>query len=456
MSETAMKKMFTQFLKRGNLVPEGSSVLMAVSGGVDSVVMAHLFRRISEQFDLDLKIAHFNHNLRGAESDEDEAFVKGLAESWKLPFLSDRWDSPAETNLEAEARKARYTFLEKSRRELESDLIATAHHADDQAETILMRLVEGAGYRGLRGMPEKSGRIVRPLLHFTKQELQDYASANSLRFMVDSSNSDLKFDRNRIRKKIIPRIKDLNPSFATTVRRTVSSLNDVSALLDREVSALYSGSVSLTAEGYFQIDEEFLGETPLFLKKELIRSIAEGDDSPWRGAVWDRLDSFLQSAAVGDILDLPRHFRLLRDRGRFLLKQDQIEDIPDSIAFESSSPKALEVGGFRFSIDHSDLPPLFSDDFSSELVDSSLLGRSLNLRKWRAGDWMVPLGMDGRKKVSDILIDEQVNRFEKESQFVLTSRDEIVWLCGRRLDDRYKVTGETSSLARLNWRRMAK
>ncbi len=240
------------------------------------------------------------------------------------------------------------------------------------------------------------------------------------------------------------------------MRRTVSSLNDVSALLDREVSALYSGSVSLTSDGYFQIDEGFLGETPLFLKKELIRSMAEGDDSPWRGAVWDRLDSFFQSAAVGDILDLPHRFRLLRDRGRLLLKQDQIEDIPDSIAFESSSPKALEVGGFRFSIDHSDLPPLFSDDFSSELVDCSLLDDSLNLRKWRAGDWMVPLGMDGRKKVSDILIDEQVNRFEKESQFVLTSRDEIVWLCGRRLDDRYKVTGETSSLARLNWRRMAK
>ncbi len=227
-------------------------------------------------------------------------------------------------NLQDRARAARYAALGDWAARQGLNAIATAHHADDQAETILMRLVEGAGYRGLRGMPEKSGRIVRPLLHFTKQELQDYASANSLRFMVDSSNSDLKFDRNRIRKKIIPRIKDLNPSFATTVRRTVSSLNDVSALLDREVSALYSGSVSLTSDGYFQIDEEFLGETPLFLKKELIRSMAEGDDSPWRGAVWDRLDSFFQSAAVGDILDLPHRFRLLRDRGRLLLKQDQI------------------------------------------------------------------------------------------------------------------------------------
>jgi len=256
--------------------------------------------------------------------------------------------------------------------------------------------------------------------------------------------------------EIIPTIEKLNPSFARTVSRTVSSFGEISDLLNREVSALYARTVSLTPEGYFQIDEKLLGEAPPLLKKELIRSMAEGNDSFWRGAVWDRLDNFLQSASVGRIIDLPNGYRLLKDRHQFFLKQDGFDNVPTSIPVKSSSVRGIKVGAYRFSIDRADFPPHFSDDFSTELVDGSLFGESLNLRKWRAGDWMVPLGLSGRKKVSDILIDQRVNKFEKEFQYVLTCRDEIVWLCGRRLDDRFKVTTETSSITRLSWKKVSR
>ena len=155
-------------------------------------------------------------------------------------------------------------------------------------------------------------------------------------------------------------------------------------------------------------------------------------------------------------MDLPGGYRLLKDRHRLLMKEDRYEYIPAIIPLESFPPQALELEGYEFSIENATLPPQFSNDFATELVDRSLLDDSLHLRKWREGDRMIPFGMGGRKKVSDILIDQQVNRFKKEKQYVLTSRDEIVWLCGRRLDDRFKLTSETSSVVRLNWRKTAR
>ena len=382
--------------------------------------------------------------------------VKRLAEESGLPFKSGEWHSPLGGNIEARARKARYSFLENTRRELSCDFIATGHHADDQAETVLMRLIEGSGYRGLHGIQEKNGKIIRPLLRFRKKELQDYARMNQLSYRVDSSNSDLSFDRNRIRKEIIPTIERLNPSFSRTVTRTVSSLREISDLLNREVRVLYAKTVSLTPDDYFQIDEKLLRETPSLLKKELIRSMAEGDDSFWRGAVWDRLDRFFESASVGDIINLPNGYRLLKDRHRLLLKHDGFDNIPASISVKSSLVVGIEVGAYHFSMEQADSPANFSEDLSTELVDGSLLGESLRLRKWQAGDWMIPLGLSRRKKVSDILIDQRVNRFEKEVQYVLTSRGNIVWLCGRRLDDRFKIMPQTSLIKRLSWNKISR
>ena len=192
------------------LIETESSGLLAVSGGMDSVVMAYLFAQVRDNFRLTLAIAHFNHSLRGEESDADEDFVKDLAKTLGMPFFSEKWTSLERGNWEERAREARYSFLNKTRKQLGYEWIATAPHADDQAETLLMRFVEGSGYRGLRGISERNGKVVRPLLKFSKAEFTHYAGKNDISFREDSSNQDTRFRRNKIRENILPQIKKLS------------------------------------------------------------------------------------------------------------------------------------------------------------------------------------------------------------------------------------------------------
>ncbi|HIB95210.1 MAG TPA: tRNA lysidine(34) synthetase TilS [Candidatus Marinimicrobia bacterium] len=442
---------FREGLLSSQLIEKGSSGLLAVSGGVDSVVIAHLFAQVRESFRLTLAVAHFNHSLRGEESDADEAFVKDWAKALDLPFFSAQWVSSELSNWEERAREARYGFLDKTCQQLGCDWIATAHHADDQAETLLMRLVEGSGYRGLRGIPERNGKVVRPLLKFTKAELTQYASENGLSFREDSSNQDTRFQRNRIRENILPQIQKLNSHFSQTVQRTVSNMVEVAEWVDGHLRDLYGKAVSVSENGLIQIDEKELRKVPPLLQKELVREVVNENDLPWRGHVWDDLSRFLQKATVGDIMILPDNCKILKDRHRFLIMRVTGEGDLNSFHLDTATSVSLKAGDHIFTMDLT-TEPTFSSESETEFIDFDQLDHgSIRLRPWQAGDRMVPVGMSGRKKVSDILVDAKVDRFSKMSKYVLTSAHKIVWLCGLRLDNRFKVTSATASVARLNW-----
>lgn len=453
MSNTAeeIEIRFRDDLISSQLIETESSGLLAVSGGIDSVVMVYLFAQVRDNFRLTLAIAHFNHSLRGEESDADEDFVKDLAKALGMPFFSEKWASSERGNWEERAREARYSFLNKTRKQLGYDWIATAHHADDQAETLLMRLVEGSGYRGLRGISERNGKVVRPLLKFSKAEFIHYAGENEISFREDSSNQDTRFRRNRIRENILPQIKKLNPHFSQTAQRTASNMVEIAEWVKEHLHDLYGRAVSVSDNGLIQIDEKELKKVSSFLQKELVREVVNENDIPWRSHVWNNLNHFLEKATVGDIMFLPGDCKILKDRDRFLvMRETDLEDL-NAFQLDTTTPVSLKVGGHNFTMDLTK-EPTFSSDGDTEFIDFDQLDHeSLYLRLWQAGDRMVPLGMSGHKKVSDILVDAKVDRFSKMSQYVLTSGHEIVWLCGLRLNNKFKVTSSTSSVARLNW-----
>ena len=442
---------FRDGLISSQLIETESLGLLAVSGGVDSVVMAHLFAQVRDNLRLTLSIAHFNHSLRGGESEADEDFVKDLAKVLGMSFFSAQWESSEPGNWEERAREARYSFLQKTCQRLGYDWIATAHHADDQAETLLMRFVEGAGYRGLRGISERNGKVVRPLLKFSKAEFTHYAGENEISFREDSSNQDTRFRRNRIRENILPEIKKLNPRFSQTAQKTASNMVEIAEWVEEHLHDLYGRAVSVSDNGLIQIDEKALKEVSSFLQKELVREVVNENDLPWRGHVWKNLNHFLEKATIGDIMVLPRDFKILKDRDRFLVMQETDLENLNTFELDIITPVCLKVGGHNFTMDLTK-EPTFSSDGATEFIDFDQLDHgSLLLRLWQAGDKMVPLGMSGHKKVSDILVDAKVDRFSKMSQYVLTSGHEIVWLCGLRLNNKFKVTSSTSSVARLNW-----
>tara|TARA_B100000029_G_scaffold516768_1_gene633900 strand:- start:9474 stop:10874 length:1401 start_codon:yes stop_codon:yes gene_type:complete len=451
-SEKNIIRIFRNELEHSKLVFNGSSGLLAVSGGVDSVVMAHLFLSFKKKFKLNLAIVHLNHCSRNGDSDQDESFVRQLADSIDVPFFSERWESHQKSNFEENARKKRYAFFESKRSEMNYDWISTAHQANDQSETILMRLINGSSYRGLLGISKEKGKLFRPLLGFSKQELINYSKVNGLRFRYDNTNDDNYYDRNRIRNTIIPKIEIINPNFNETVVRTIRNFNEINCLIEEQVRSVYSKLVSISEEGYFKINCKGLKNIPLLIQKELIRTIANCDEEIWRGYIWDELHNFLLYSSTGNILKISNKIRILKDRDYFLIREISTAENSSHIFPKNSFPPfQIDFSRFSFSMAFAKQEIHFSNDPTIEFINYNRLKGSLLLRKWKEGDRMIPLGMKNQKKISDILIDEKINRFNKEDQYVLTSNDEIVWLCGLRLDDRFKVSDSTSSVVKINW-----
>ncbi|MEE9168025.1 MAG: tRNA lysidine(34) synthetase TilS [Candidatus Neomarinimicrobiota bacterium] len=461
MTET-LERLFENHLESSGLVPRDSCGIVAVSGGPDSVALLDLLSGVASRWDLKLGVAHFNHGLRGKESDADERFVRELAEESGLAFYRSRLPrQPSTTNLswEAYARRLRYRFLEKTREKGDFNWIATGHHGDDQAETVLMRVIEGSGIRGLKGIYDRRSLIIRPLLPFTRDQIMNYAERKHLLFRDDSSNQDKRFTRNLVRHELIPRIRDLNPGFTRSISRLTKNVQELDLLIESVVNERRVSIVTEEADGCASIKVEHLSKEPMIIQKRLIQRLtsSEGAESPWRHSVWVNLESFLKRSATGEIQTLPDGWRLLRDRDYYLLEktgQEQIDRGKKEIRFQVEKHISFSLGHHFFEMDIQPAPDQFSLNSELEFADyDRLSGQQMVLRQWRSGDRMRPLGLNGYKKVSDILVDEKVSRFEKERQYVLVAGEDIVWLCGIRLDNRFRVQDDTQQVAKLWWRR---
>lgn len=429
---------FERYIIKESLFGKEDRILIAVSGGLDSSVMAELFFRSHYSF----AIIHCNFQLRAEESDRDELFVRAIASRYEVPIFVRRFDTlplarKLKYSVQMAARKLRYDWFEDVMDKEGYDRLATAHHLDDQIETFLMNLSRGTGIAGLHGIQPLQGRIVRPLLFATRSELEQFALKEGVRFVEDSSNASLKYARNRIRHKIIPEFEKLNPSFRKEMGSTISKV--------RQAEMIYN-AIILKEKKRLLIPDEKGFRIPIGELKKLVPGrtwlFELLSDFEFTSSVAEDIYSSLDEQA-GKSFFSPTH-RAIKDRQYLLIE-------PVATAKQSEYftvyPDLVGQPPIELSFTLSDRKnAVITSDVDHALVDYDKLVLPLTIRKWRKGDYFYPLGMKNRKKISDLFTDLKFSIPQKEETWLLCSGENIVWVIGVRLDDRFRIVNETERM----------
>jgi tRNA(Ile)-lysidine synthase len=432
-----MVEQLKNFIASEKLFTADDKILLTVSGGVDSVVMAELFHKAELKF----AIAHCNFMLRGKEADDDEKFVEQLAKKYKVLFACEHFDTgkyAAENKLSIQtaARKLRYNWFNDILKKQKLNYIATAHHKNDVLETMLINFTRGTGIAGLHGILPKQGNIIRPLLFATKDNIERFAKENNLPFRYDSSNSSEKYVRNKIRMRIIPLLQEINPSIEYTAIQTSKNLYASELILKNHLQAerqrcieTRGKKININIKKLKQLNPlstylfEFLREYGFNYK--LTEQICESiNETPGK--------KFYSES-----------HKLIKDREYLILSEIKGDDETEDVFVKKTEKKINSP--LKLVIEKQAINKKFTIPSANNIacLDYDKLKFPLKLRRWLFGDRFVPLGMTGKKKVSDFLIDNKINVDDKEGVWLLQSGHEICWVIGHRIDDRYKITPET-------------
>lgn len=424
-------------------VPE--SVLVAISGGADSVALLHMLVKAGHS----CTAVHCNFHLRGAESDRDENFVKNLCSQLNVPlhiehFNTQQYAQSHKISIEMAARELRYNLFESLLNLYKLPAVAVAHHADDAAETFMLNVARGTGIRGLAGMKEIQGHIVRPLLNLSRLEIEDYCHQQGLSFVTDSSNLEDEYTRNKIRHNIIPVFKGINPSFLNSMNSTMRHLNSVYGVFLLEIENFRKRAVSPhDNELHISLQELRNLNDPEIYLFEILNEYGFSEDSI------HKIASSLNENNTGKIW-YSNNYRLIFDRLCLILAHgkptfaDTIFTMNEGDAIDQ--PIRLSIRSFS-----PDKNFAFSRNPNIVHLDADKVTFPLTLRTWREGDKFRPLGMKGWKKLSDFFVDRKMSQTEKESAWILESQSQIVWIVNQRVDDRFKYTNETKRILEITY-----
>lgn len=423
-----MREEFLSFIATRDLITEEDRVLVAVSGGVDSMTLLHLMAEAG----FNIAAVHCNFSLRGGESDAEQALVERTCTSMGVQLFVRRFDTRSECAATGEstqmaARRLRYDFFNELCRDQGFTKIAVAHHCDDSAETFFINLVRGTGLRGLTGISVEAERVIRPLLFTSRTAIERYAIDNGISYLTDSSNLSDDYLRNRLRHDILPRLGSMSSSFGRTMSENIERLEWAQNFIDEQVQRistkiLHDGVLDMGALRGYGNAKFLLFEIlyPMGFSPQAICDIASATHSGKR---------FYAERYVATL-----------DRDRLLIDERTIFEFEErTIVEDDSAVEWLTIDDFDTLQTSSNVALLCAD----------ALQFPLRIRRWQSGDWFVPLGMHSQKKVSDFLIDAKVPLPDKDHQGVLLSGDSIIWLIGRRIDDRYKVTETAHRVIRL-------
>ncbi|MGB9878268.1 MAG: tRNA lysidine(34) synthetase TilS [bacterium] len=435
------------------MLSEGEDVVVAVSGGPDSICLLHLLLRIAPEMKLRLSVAHLNHMLR-EEAIFEEEFVRELARKYSLAFYSERINVPqlikkGET-LEEGARRIRYDFFRRASEKLSSKKVALGHTADDLVETVLLNLIRGAGLRGLRGIPplrkEESIVFIRPLINIWRREIEEYLKEQNIPYVIDRSNLSLQFTRNKIRHQVIPLLEELNPRVKEAIHRLASIARETLSFIEEEARARVEEIIERKTGSSLYLNFPKLASLHPALQKEIVRQALEEFKLELGKEDVERI---LEIGRSGVATTLAGGMGV-RKRGEFLLFSKRERFVSYEIPLRVPGSTDIPQAGMRIDAEIIEGRFLVKDPGCREVtLDMDCLKGGLVARNWRKGDRFVPLGMSGEKKLQDIFIDKKVPREERGRIPIVCDEEGIVWIVGVGIGERVKVKEETRRVLHL-------
>ena len=441
-----MKTNFIKYINENSLFEKKNKLLLALSGGIDSMVLFHLLLKSNYNFE----VAHCNFKLRKKDSDLDEKFISDSCNSHKIKYFTKTFNTKAyakenKISVQVAARELRYNWFEKIRNENNFDYILLAHHADDVIETFHINLIRGTGLKGLTGIKSKTNKLIRPLLFSSRKEIEAYAQKNNIAFRLDKSNLSNKYLRNKLRLDILPEFNKLNPSYTKNLLQTINRLDEIEKTYDYFIQEKKQQIVKIENNNILiKIEEINKLPAPKAILYEYIKEF--GFENEIIDKIFNTKDK--QSGKVFK----SENYELIKDRKFYIIKKIE-QNIFETIFLQVKKATTKLSDNELIETKITPIDPNFKIDKNPEvaLLDFEKLETVLTLEKWEKGDYFFPLGMNKRKKLSDFFIDKKYSLFEKENQLILKSKGEIIWIVGKAIDNRYKVSENTKIVFSLKY-----
>jgi tRNA(Ile)-lysidine synthase len=461
------------FVREQNLISAGDKLVVAVSGGADSVCLLHVLARHRDDLDIELHAAHLNHQLRGTESDADASYVSALARKLGVPATVERRDVAAYRDrkggsLEEAAREVRYGFLAKVARRVGASKVVTGHTRDDHIETILLHLLRGAGTAGLGGLQSRSVlpygengspfSVVRPLLEVSRQETVDYCRRHRLAPRSDSSNESLSFLRNRVRLELLPVLRSYNPGIDRVLVRLADIAGDDISFIEEQTSLLWPGLAQKDGDAIY-LDINKMLALPRALQRQVFRKSVKQLRGNLKDVEADHIEAMIESLSkpAGKRFCLPDGLTLSTEYGRLIMTPTGASVCPLPPLRSTTSiniPGETDLAGWRIRADIGQ-QSVGKDNGLSASFDLDKVGKKLVVRRRITGDRFQPLGMNQTKKLQDFMVDAKIPRVWRDRVPLVSSARGILWVVGWRIDDRVKVTEKTKKVLYLQFERLA-